>query len=37
MGEKGISFISSIPGLEGYMVDSKKIATYTKGFERYVV
>ncbi len=37
MGRKGIKFIESIPGLEGYMVDDKKIATYTTGFERYVI
>ena len=37
MGEYGISFIESIPNLEGYMVTDDKIATYTSGFERYVV
>jgi thiamine biosynthesis lipoprotein len=37
MGEAGITFISSISGLEGYMVDAQEIATYTKGFERYAV
>ncbi len=37
MGESGIGFIDSIPGLEGYAVDVNKIATFTKGFERYVV
>lgn len=37
MGRSGIAFIESIPGLEGYMVDADKIATYTSGFERYVV
>jgi thiamine biosynthesis lipoprotein len=36
MGKKGIKFIEETPELEGYMVDDKKIATYTSGFERYV-
>lgn len=35
MGESGISFIDSISGLEGYQVDTNKIATYTRKFERY--
>ena len=37
MGSCGIGFIESMPGLEGYMVDANRIATYTSGFERYVV
>ena len=37
MGERGIAFIESIAGLEGYMISSDKIATYTTGFEGYVV
>lgn len=37
MGIEGISFIKTIPGLEGYMVTDNKMATYTSGFERYVV
>lgn len=37
MGEKGIGFIESTPGLEGYMVADDQLATYTSGFERYVV
>jgi thiamine biosynthesis lipoprotein len=37
MGKEGISFIESMPGLEGYMVDSDQIATFTSGFEKYVV
>jgi thiamine biosynthesis lipoprotein len=37
MGEQGIGFIESIPELEGYMVTDDKLATYTSGFERYVV
>lgn len=36
MGESGIGFIESLPGLEGYMVTDDKQATYTSGFERYV-
>jgi thiamine biosynthesis lipoprotein len=35
MGQAGIAFIESTHGLEGYMVDADKIATYTSGFERY--
>jgi len=37
MGEKGIYFIENLPGLEGYMIDKKGIATYTKGFNAFVV
>lgn len=37
MGEKGIDFINSIEGLEGYMVNQDQTAIFTKGFERYVV
>jgi len=37
MGEKGIGFIESTPDLEGYMVTDNQLATYTSGFERYVV
>ena len=36
MGQDGIAFIESTPGLEGYVVDANKVATYTSGFERYV-
>lgn len=36
MGEKGIQFIEKVRGLEGYMINNKKIATYTSGFERYI-
>jgi FAD:protein FMN transferase len=36
MGDHGIGFIEETPGLEGYMVNSEKVATYTSGFERYV-
>jgi FAD:protein FMN transferase len=37
MGANGIAFIESLPGLEGYMVTDDEKATYTSGFERYVV
>ncbi len=36
MGKKGINFIESQKDLEGYMIDSNGIATYTSGFEKYV-
>ena len=35
MGEAGIGFIESSPGLEGYMVSSDSMATMTSGFKRY--
>lgn len=35
MGKTGIHFIEKIPGLEGYMIDEKGIATMTTGFETY--
>ena len=37
MGSSGIGFIESMADLEGYMVDTNQIATYTSGFEKYVV
>jgi len=37
MGKNGISFIESLPGFEGYMIDKYGIATYTSGFGKYVV
>ncbi len=37
MGVRGIKFIESRPGLEGYMIGADKQATFTSGFERYVV
>ena len=37
MEQKGIYFIKSLPGFEGYMIDSKGIATYTKGFDTFVI
>ncbi|GCE16797.1 FAD:protein FMN transferase [Dictyobacter kobayashii] len=37
MGEKGILFIEKLAGFEGYMIDAHARATYTSGFERYVL
>lgn len=37
MGKDGIGFIERRPGLEGYMIDATARATYTSGFERYVL
>ncbi len=37
MGRNGIMFIENLDGFEGYMIDQKKIATYTTNFERYVL
>lgn len=36
MGEKGIEFIANLKGFEGYMINSKGIATSTSGFSNYV-
>lgn len=36
MGRDGIFFIESLEGLEGYMIDQNRQATFTRGFERYV-
>ncbi len=36
MGKEGILFIESIQGLEGYMIDSNGVATFTKGWNQYV-
>lgn len=36
MGRAGITFIETLPGLDGYMIDKDGIATYTAGFEKYV-
>ncbi len=36
MGKSGIDFIESLPGFEGYIIDSNGIATMTSGFENYV-
>lgn len=37
MGPEGIKFIEALSGFEAYMVDDRQIATYTTGFEAYVV
>ncbi len=37
MGVKGIEFINKTFGLEGYMITEDGLATYTNGFERYVI
>lgn len=35
MGRQGISFIETLDGFEGYMIDDKGIATMTSGLETY--
>jgi FAD:protein FMN transferase len=37
MGRDGIRFIEELSGCEGYMIDAHAMATYTSGFERYVL
>ncbi len=37
MGIDGINFIEKLQGFEGYMIDKDKRATFTTGFERYVI
>ncbi len=37
MGKKGIQFIETVVGFEGYMIDADARATFTSGFERYVL
>lgn len=37
MGLNGIQFIERLLKFEGYMIDKNGIATYTSGFERFVV
>lgn len=37
MGREGIRFIANVSGLEGYMIDAQARATFTAGFERYVL
>lgn len=37
MGENGVNFIEKLPGFEGYMIDRSGIATYTGGFEKFVI
>ena len=36
MGEKGIGFIESLSGFEGYSIDKNGMATMTSGFEKYL-
>lgn len=35
MGARGINFVESLDGYEGYMIDNKKVGTMTTGFEQY--
>ncbi len=37
MGKAGIEFIESLASCEAYMIDDKKQAVFTSGFEKYVV
>lgn len=37
MGRQGIQFIETLVGFEGYMIDTSARATFTSGFERYVL
>ncbi len=37
MGENGIAFIEALDGFEGYQIDQFGLATFTSGFERYVI
>lgn len=37
MGRRGIQFIEQLAGFEGYMIDAQARATFTSGFERYVL
>lgn len=37
MGREGIRFIACLAGFEGYMIDAQARATFTTGFERYVL
>lgn len=37
MGGAGIYFIEQLHGFEGYMIDQNKQATFTSGFERFVL
>lgn len=37
MGTRGIQFIEKLAGFEGYMIDAHARATFTSGFERYVL
>ena len=37
MGRQGIQFVEKLAGFEGYMIDASARATYTSGFQRYVL
>jgi FAD:protein FMN transferase len=37
MGQKGINFIENLSGFEGYTIDRMGTATYTSGFDKYVL
>lgn len=37
MGKEGIRFIARLANFEGYMIDAQARATFTPGFERYVL
>ena len=37
MGKRGIQFIEKLSGFEGYMIDTNARATFTNGFEKYVL
>ena len=37
MGKRGIQFIEQLAGFEGYMINVQARATFTSGFERYVL
>ena len=37
MGKKGITFIETLPGFEGYAIDKHGMATMTSGFHRYTM
>ena len=37
MGSRGIVFIENLKGFEGYMIDKNGLATYTSGFEKYLI
>jgi thiamine biosynthesis lipoprotein len=37
MGEKGIEFIESLKGFDGYMIKKNKMAVFTSRFEEYLI
>ncbi|MCL5275031.1 MAG: FAD:protein FMN transferase [Chloroflexi bacterium] len=37
MDERGVSFIGTLEGFEAYQIDQAGVATFTDGFERYVL